>query len=115
MRRRRRCPGSSPRWWDNAADTYRSAYLGPEHARTHIPDDRISGDHLIEYSHDEPPVFLGHYWMAGEPEPLAPNIACTDYGVARAGGKLAAYRWDGETVLRGDRYVTVERIETDNP
>ena len=102
------------RWWDNSVATYKEAYLGPEHARTHIPDDEISGDHLVEYSHDAPPLFLGHYWMAGEPELLAPNIACTDYSVAKPGGKLAAYRWDGEAVLRSDKYVTVDRIEAEN-
>ena len=100
------------RWWDQSADTYKKAFLGPESALTHIPDDGIDGDHLIEYSHDAPPVFLGHYWMHGEPEPLAPNIACTDYSVAKAGGKLAAYRWDGEQVLDKAKYVTVDRIES---
>ena len=99
------------RWWDQSADTYLQAYMGPESARTQIPDDEISGDHLIEYSHAEPPVFLGHYWMDGDPEPLAPNIACTDYSVARPGGKLAAYRWDGEQHLESDKFVAVGRVE----
>jgi len=99
------------RWWDQSADTYKKAFLGPESALTQIPDDEINGDHLIDYSHDAPPVFLGHYWMEGEPEPLAANIACTDYSVAKAGGKLAAYRWDGEQVLDKAKYVTVERVE----
>jgi hypothetical protein len=31
-----------------------------------------------------------------DPVPLAPNIACLDYSVAQLGGKLVAYRWDGE-------------------
>ncbi len=99
------------RWWDQSADTYKKAFLGSESALTQIPDDEIHGDHLIEYSHDAPPVFLGHYWMEGDPEPLAANIACTDYSVAKAGGKLAAYRWDGEQVLDKAKYVTVERVE----
>ncbi len=100
------------RWWDQSAVTYLQAYMGPESARTQIPDDEIAGDHLIEYSHDEPLVFLGHYWMEGVPEPLAPNIACTDYSVARSGGKLVAYRWDGERRLDGDKFVAVDRVES---
>ena len=99
------------RWWDQSAGTYLQAYMGPESARTQIPDDEIAGDHLIEYSHDEPPVFLGHYWMEGDPEPLAPNIACTDYSVAKPGGKLVAYRWDGERNLASDKFVAVDRVE----
>jgi len=99
------------RWWDQSAGTYLQAYMGPESARTQIPDDEIAGDHLIEYSHDEPPVFLGHYWMEGDPEPLALNIACTDYSVAKPGGKLVAYRWDGERNLASDKFVAVARVE----
>ena len=99
------------RWWDQSAMNYALAFFGPESARTQIPDDEIEGDHLIEYSHEEPPVFLGHYWMEGEPKPLAPNIACMDYSVARQGGKLAAYRWDGERELSRDKFVLVERQE----
>ena len=70
------------RWWDGEGRTYRELYMGPEHARTHIPDDEVDGDHLVTYSHEAPPVFLGHYWLEGAPEPLAANIACTDYSVA---------------------------------
>ena len=99
------------RWWDETATTFNAAFMGPESARTHIPDDDILGDHLIEYSHAEPPVFLGHYWLEGIPQPLAPNIACLDYSVAKAGGKLAAYRWDGERALSAAHFVTVDRQE----
>lgn len=96
------------RWWDAAATTYQQAYLGPESARTSIPDDDTHGAHLIEYSHDAPPLFLGHYWMSGTPEVLAPNIACVDYSVAKPGGKLVAYRWQGEQRLRNDHFVWVQ-------
>ena len=99
------------RWWDQAATTYKSAFMGPESARTHIPDDEIIGDHLITYGHHEPPVFLGHYWMEGEPAPLADNIACLDYSVAKPGGKLVAYRWDGEKTLHKNKFISVERVE----
>jgi len=100
------------RWWDQGAQNYKQAFLGPESARTHIPDDGISSDHLVEYSHEAPPVFLGHYWMEGIPAPLAPNIACLDYSVAKPDGKLVAYRWDGEQVLNQAKFVSVDRVET---
>ena len=45
---------------------------------------------LVTIGHDEKPVFLGHYWMEGDPAPLATNIACLDYSVAKPGGKLVA-------------------------
>lgn len=99
------------RWWDQGATNYREAFFGPESVRTHIPEDEIEGDHLVEYSHEAPPVFLGHYWMDGEPVPLAKNIACLDYSVGKSGGRLTAYRWDGEQVLEKDRFVWVGRVE----
>jgi hypothetical protein len=99
------------RWWDRGARTYKDAFMGPESALTHIPDDEIEGDHLIEYSHEEPPVFLGHYWLEGKPAPLAANIACLDYSVGKPGGSLTAYRWDGEAALQSDRFVAVPRQE----
>ncbi len=94
------------RWWESAA-TYRSAFLGPESAVADIPDDDIHGDHLIEYAHDAPPVVLGHYWQEGTPELFAPNIACVDYSVAKPGGKLVAYSWDGEQKLSDEKFAWV--------
>lgn len=94
------------RWWEPAG-TYRSAFLGPESAVAHIPDDEIHGDHLIEYAHDAPPVVLGHYWQEDKPKLFASNIACVDYSVAKPGGKLVAYRWDGEQTLSDAKFVWV--------
>jgi hypothetical protein len=37
-----------------------------------------------------------------------------DYSVAESGGRLTAYRWDGEQVLEKERFVWVERIEQDD-
>ena len=48
--------------------------MGPESPRTLIPDEDIAGDHLVDYAHNAPPVFLGHYWMEGEPASLAENM-----------------------------------------
>jgi hypothetical protein len=98
------------RWFDADALTYQDAFLGPEKARSHIPEDPIGADHLLQYSHDDPPVFIGHYWLDTEPKLLAPNIACLDYSVAaEGGGKLVAYRWDGEQALSNDKFVYVQR------
>ncbi len=52
-----------------------------------------------------PPVFFGHYWLTDPtPAPLAPNVACLDYSVAR-GGFLCAYRHDGAPTLDPARYL----------
>jgi len=100
------------RWWDSAVTNYRDAFMGPASAATHIPDDDIDGDHLLEYASDSPPVFTGHYWLEGARQPLAANIACVDYSVGKPDGRLSAYRWDGEATLSAAKFVSVPRLET---
>jgi hypothetical protein len=99
------------RWWDRTSTTYRGKFLGMREWETHIPDDEIDGDHGITYGHHEPPVFLGHYWQSGTPAPFESNVACLDYSVAKPGGKLVAYRWNGEQHLHADAFVWVDRVE----
>jgi hypothetical protein len=103
------------RWWDKLAKTYKEYFMGPDNALTHIPDDPVIGDHLIDYAHDDKPVFLGHYWMKGEIKPLADNIACLDYSVADAkdpNARLVAYRWDGEQKIDKNKFMFVERKQS---
>ena len=62
------------------------------------------------YPANAEPVFFGHYWMNNTIEPLSTNTACIDYSVARSGGKLVAYRWNGEQTLSKDNFIFVDRI-----
>ena len=96
-------------WWEQNAGTYQEAFLGPESARTHIPNDPIKGDHLITYGLDKKPLFLGHYWMEGRPKLLADNIVCLDYSVAKKGGKLVAYAFNLEECLDDEFFIEVQR------
>ncbi len=61
---------------------------------------------LISYGKKEKPVFVGHYWLQGEPKPITNNVACLDYSAVKH-GKLVAYRYDGEKVLDADKFVWV--------
>jgi hypothetical protein len=62
------------------------------------------------YPTTDKPVFIGHYWLSPQrPEILAENVACLDYSVAKEGGFLCAYRWNGEQKLRNENFVWVTR------
>ncbi len=91
------------KWYENGAGrTYREHHLGSDD----VPDVAIDASDLatIEtYPANAPPMFVGHYWLTGTPTPLATNVACTDYSVAK-GGKLVAYRWDGEPTLLEEKF-----------
>ncbi len=95
------------KWYEEPAGrTYRGFHFGSDE----VPDVAIeaeSVDGMAGYPDDAPPVFVGHYWLTGTPMPLAPNVACTDYSVAKD-GKLVAYRWDGEPVLSADKFHWIE-------
>lgn len=78
-----------------------------------IPHEPVPADVLPGYD-GEKPLFVGHYWMQGDPAPLNRFIACLDYSIAAKNtkaaaqaGKLCAYRWDGEKDLAADRFVWV--------
>jgi hypothetical protein len=71
--------------------------------RSRLPKSNNPGTNKDE---PEPPVFFGHYWFSGEPEPLTPTAVCLDYSVAK-GGKLVCYRWDGERTLDKSKLVSV--------
>jgi hypothetical protein len=95
-------------WWDvSPGDRWPAIALGPPQMTEALPDTPIPPDYpALKYPADAKPVFFGHYWLAGEPAPLADNIACLDYSVAK-GGELVAYRWDGEQQLRRENFVAV--------
>jgi hypothetical protein len=94
------------RWWRNPQKcTYADYYLES------LPDlDPHPVDHAALpdafYYQDETPVFFGHYWLRGDPQLLKPHAACLDYSVAK-GGRLVAYRWNGEQELVQEGLVWV--------
>jgi hypothetical protein len=53
------------------------------------------------------PTFFGHYWESGTPQITNPKAACLDYSVAKKGGNLCCYRFDGEKELSSDKLVWV--------
>ena len=74
--------------------------------------DGLSEDPILEIPryHACKPVFIGHYWLKGEPEILSPCVACTDYSVAAPTqyAKLVAYRYQGELQLNNAHFVWVK-------
>lgn len=90
------------RWWDPNASTYRSAAMVPDEVREALPEDPIP-DHARLRNDQRKPLFIGHYWLSGVPKLLSRTVACVDYSIGN-GGKLVAYRWEGESVLDKARF-----------
>lgn len=97
------------RWWKPARGaTFRSIALQPGMDSYDIPElpADAHAERLPGYGANERPVFNGHYWLTGDPELMAPNVAILDYSVAKD-GPLTAYRWDGEQLLDAAKFVQV--------
>ena len=94
------------KWWEsNVGKSIKDLAVKPQDVRS--LSDAVKADpiHNSEaYSPQEKPVFFGHYWLE-EKEPIvqASNVCCVDYSVANK-GKLVAYRFDGETELRKEKF-----------
>jgi hypothetical protein len=90
------------RWWDKDAGDYRRAAILPDEARVRLPERPVPSRARIGYDSVKP-VFIGHYWLSGAPALLSDKVACVDFSVAK-GGKLVAYRWDGEPALDARKF-----------
>ena len=100
------------RWWLTEANTYRDAAMVADDVLPFIPAESFtSPDSLIGYASEELPLFIGHYWLTGKPQPMAPNISCLDYSVAKKGGALCCYRFEGEPELSVKNFVSVSRTD----
>jgi hypothetical protein len=96
------------RWWQTENLTYHALAMVPDSEIDKIPHDPVKA-HILPGYDEKKPVFVGHYWRTGEPAPLTEHIACLDYSVAgENGGKLCAYRFDGESRLRPQGFTWVD-------
>lgn len=87
------------KWWEDPSQmTYRSISVEPLDILPGQPINLSELDSPDFYRRDDKKVFFGHYWLKGEPSLYKDNICCLDYSVAK-GGKLVAYRLNGESLL----------------
>lgn len=85
------------RWWeDSSKATYKRYSILEDVALPDMPVP-LDGDAKF-YGAVEIPVFFGHYWLTSEPGLFRENVCCLDYSVAK-GGRLVAYRFNGERTL----------------
>ncbi|MDX1451807.1 MAG: metallophosphoesterase [Oleiphilaceae bacterium] len=102
------------KFWSCNPETYQDVVFQPDPLPPEMTSRKLTAiekQQLLTYGEDEPPVFVGHYWMSGEPQPITPNIACLDYSAVKY-GRLVAYRFDGEQRLSADKFVWVDVVRS---
>ena len=98
------------RWWLSGKGlTFRDWVFPDSDTIPALPVPAASVAALTGYSSKAPAVFLGHYWLPPDhPKvPVTENIACLDFSVAK-GGPLVAYRWNGDSSLNAEGFVSSE-------
>lgn len=96
------------KWWETESLTYRGLAMVPGSEIEKIPHEPVEA-HILPGYDGKKPVFVGHYWMKGEPAPLSEHVACLDYSVAEGtDGKLCAYRHGYESALNKRHFVWVD-------
>lgn len=82
------------RWWEDQLQGRRIVDIAraPSSDLAQIPEQALVHNLDFELKTDKP-IFIGHYWLNGNPEPLSSQVVCTDYSAA-ATGHLTAYRFD---------------------
>lgn len=88
------------RWWLEELNkrTLYEVARAPLSALAQIPSDALAEN--IDFAiKTHKPVFVGHYWLTGTPEPLSPQVVCTDYSAAIDSGYLTCYQLDTEEPL----------------
>ncbi len=87
--------------------SFESKFMLPDYS---IPIQIISPYHV--YPDTAPIVFIGHYCMGNGPLIPAKNVCCVDACLGN-GGRLAAYRFNGEKALNEDNFVFVKKMSDD--
>lgn len=97
------------KFWAENAKTYGDLAFQPAPLPENVAEIPISKpqiDALVVYDSRQKPLFIGHYWLTGKPQPVTSNIACLDYSAVKF-GRLVAYRMDGESELRQEKFSWV--------
>ncbi len=95
------------KWWkDPSSNSYKSISIIPLNSLPEKSIELSDLESLEFYDKEEKKVFFGHYWLKGKPSPYRNNICCLDYSVAK-GGKLVAYRLNGENILDEKNFISV--------
>ena len=95
-------------WHENPCN-YDDVHFQPDQLPSELSNRELTEQekkNICQYGVNEKLLFIGHYWLQGDPKPVAKNIACLDYSAVH-NGKLVAYRIDnGDTSFRQSAFVS---------
>lgn len=99
-------------FWTESPQTYGDVHFQPDPLPKDLHKRELDSTELarlVYYDASQKPLFFGHYWLDEPPAAQMNNLACLDYSAVKY-GRLTAYRYDGESSLRDDKFVWVEVV-----
>jgi hypothetical protein len=99
------------KWWKHPEEpTFNKMSYGNKFV---LPNYTVPPEFLFPfrvYMPNEPIVFIGHYCIDSGPLIPTGNVCCVDNCVAN-GGRLAAYRWSGESTAEEANFVFQKKFK----
>lgn len=105
------------KFWEKNPASLADVVFQPDPLPEDIAQMSLSTEHreeLLYYDESQRPVFFGHYWLHGKPQPLRKNVICLDYSAVKY-GRLVAYRFDGERFADEAKFTWVYVETEDEP
>lgn len=98
------------RWWLLPTQNLEQLALVSPQVEASLKGESLSEP--IPFTASKKIIFIGHYWMTGEPTLLNDRVVCVDYSVAHPEGKLVAYRYREGDTPKPENFVSIERVKT---
>lgn len=99
------------KWWKNKEriESLADLFMGKSNLnKITLVESELNAIHkFYPYSSNEKPLFLGHFCMREKHGIVQSNICIIDLCVIKT-GRLAAYRFDGESILQKEKIVFVQ-------
>lgn len=103
------------KFWTRSGETYQDIAFQPDPLPEQVAHAELTAEDrakLLHYGEQEKPLFVGHYWLQGQPAIIQPNIACVDYSAVN-GGLLTAYRMQhNDKRLYNEQFCSVAMQES---
>lgn len=94
------------KWWNLPENDLQKIVLGDQHIIEQVKDNYLK--EALKVNLGSKPIFIGHYWMFGEPAILSNQVVCIDYSAIKPNGKMVGYLYKPNSIISSDHFIYVQ-------
>lgn len=94
------------KWWNLPENDLQKIVLGDQHILEQVKDNYLKEP--LTANIGSKPIFIGHYWMFGEPAILSDQVVCIDYSAIKPNGKLVGYLYNPNSTIESNHFIYVQ-------